>query len=46
MSSRLRDAQSQPDERFLFWILTGLIAAAIGSGAAALATAMTMASLL
>jgi hypothetical protein len=38
-------AQTQPDRRFLFWVLTGLVAATVSSGVVALATAMTMAGL-
>jgi hypothetical protein len=38
-------AQTQPDRRFLFWVLTGLAAATISSGIIALATAMTMAGI-
>jgi hypothetical protein len=36
-------AMTQPDRRFLLWILSGLAAATISSGIIALATAMTMA---
>jgi hypothetical protein len=38
-------AQTQPDRRFLFWILTGLVAATMSSAVIALATAMTMAGI-
>jgi hypothetical protein len=38
-------ARTQPDRRFLFWILSGLVAATMSSGVIALATAMTMAGM-
>jgi hypothetical protein len=38
----MKAAQSQPDGQFLLWILTGLIAATIGSGIVAMALAMTI----
>jgi hypothetical protein len=38
-------AQTQPDRRFLFWILAGLAAATMSSGIIALATVMRMAGM-
>ena len=36
-------AQTQPDRRFLYWVLTGLVAATMSSGIIALVMGMRMA---
>lgn len=45
MRARLRINSLQPDERYLFWVLTSLVVGTMTSGIMAVTTAMTLAGM-